>query len=490
MYLLKKPGPAIRNAMPESVHIFDRYVAGDEAAADELFYRYIERLTRLARSRLSASLQHRVDAEDIVMSAYRSFFIGARDGRFAIERSGALWSLLVRITLNKLYRSASHHTAQRRSITREAPLSRDVATTEPSIADAVALADEVEALMRELPEKHRRILELRLQGELIEAIAEKVEVNERTVRRAIETVRAKLVRSAGLPAEWAEVLPKHKPPRPGIAEPLLEASLRYSDFILERQVGIGGMGRVYRATRKSDGAVFAVKYLRKSFLTCHEAVRRFAREASIVTSLEHPNIVGVSGFGKTEAGGFFIAMDFVQGTDLATIAQGSAQTPKQIAAWLLPICDALKHAHLRQVVHCDLKPANILIRDDGVPILTDFGLARRVADGGGIAGLCGTAPFMAPEQVDEAFGTIGTATDVYGLGALLFTVATGRPPFVGDNAVDIMAAVAARREPLRPSSLRLEAACFDQICARCMCPIEDRLTIDQLVGAFRESVPS
>ena len=246
------------------------------------------------------------------------------------------------------------------------------------------------------------------------------------------------------------------------------------------------MGRVYRATRKSDGTIFAIKYLRKSVLKRPGAVERFAEEASTVATLEHPNIVGVHGFGSTNAGGFFIAMDYVSGTDLATIAARGQPTTSQIAEWLLPICDALQHAHSRGVIHCDLKPANILVRDDGVPLLTDFGLAQRTGDGLGRSSLSGTAPFMAPEQIDESLGTIGERTDVYGLGAVVFNLATGQPPFVGARAVDVMADIVSRKEPPRPSDIRKQADDFDQLCARCLCRSENRFDLNELVESLRQ----
>lgn len=109
--------PELAPPLP-SADLLRLLVAGDEDAATTIFERYAERLTRLARSRLAARLATRVDAEDIVMSAYRSFFVAARQGRFELERGGDLWRLLVEVTLHKLYRSAAHHHAQRRSIDR------------------------------------------------------------------------------------------------------------------------------------------------------------------------------------------------------------------------------------------------------------------------------------------------------------------------------------------------------------------------------------
>lgn len=133
-----------------SVEILERYRLGDSQAADELFARYVGRLTLLARSRLSPSLARRTDPEDVVLSAYRSFFIRARDGQLTLARSGDLWRLLVAITLHKVYRQARKQRAERRALAarelesswaKRLQLSRD-----PSPAEAVALADELQAI--------------------------------------------------------------------------------------------------------------------------------------------------------------------------------------------------------------------------------------------------------------------------------------------------------------------------------------------------------
>ena len=178
-----------------TVRLVEQFQAGDASSADELFHRYVERLSRLARSRLSPRLARRVDPEDVVMSAYRSFFLGARDGRFVIQRSGDLWALLVRMTLHKLYRTAAFHRAEKRSIDVEdrTPASLNhIQSDEPTPEEAVALADFLEALLAELPAPHRRMLELRLQGERIPEIAIETGVTERTVRRVLERMRDRL----------------------------------------------------------------------------------------------------------------------------------------------------------------------------------------------------------------------------------------------------------------------------------------------------------
>src|SRR5262245_14009999 len=161
-------------APDQTAAIWERYVAGQEDAASRLFDRYLERLTALARSRLSARFAARVDADDVVMSAYRSLFIGGRDGRFSISRPGDLWRLLVEITLHKLYRTAAHHLAQKRSVRAEGKHADDEHwppnSREPPPDAAAVLADELAAIMKPLKPAARRVLEMRLQGESLAGI--------------------------------------------------------------------------------------------------------------------------------------------------------------------------------------------------------------------------------------------------------------------------------------------------------------------------------
>lgn len=163
---------------------------GDEDASREIFERYLARLTALARSRLAPRLAGRTDPEDIVLSAYRSFFVGARDGRFVLQRSGDLWRLLVSITLHKLYRQVKRHSAESRDVQREKMLEEAHALSrEPTVDEAVALADELEAILKPLDPLLRRVLELRLQGQSLEEIAAITMRSERTVRRSLAELR-------------------------------------------------------------------------------------------------------------------------------------------------------------------------------------------------------------------------------------------------------------------------------------------------------------
>lgn len=185
-----------------SGELLARWRGGDQRAAGELFDRYALRLLGLARSRLSQPLAARVDAEDVVQSVWRSFFIGAKQGRFVLARSGDLWRLLAALAIQKLRRQAEWHSAAKRAIGREfhgdlaeLPDEALIALAEgPSPDEAAAVADEVANLMRRLDEQQRQMLELRLQGCMLEEIAVQTNRSQRTVRRLLEEVRAYLQR--------------------------------------------------------------------------------------------------------------------------------------------------------------------------------------------------------------------------------------------------------------------------------------------------------
>jgi RNA polymerase sigma factor (sigma-70 family) len=183
-----------------SVDLMARWRDGDQRAADLLFHRYADRLVALAHARLSAKIARRANAEDVVQSVYRSFFVNARAGRYSLERSGDLWRLLVGITVHKVRGHVERHTAEKRSIHQESgngawddlgvPL--EALADEPSPAEAAALADEIEEVMNHLDPRQRQVLELRLQGYNLEEIATAVNRSIRTVKRALNAIREQL----------------------------------------------------------------------------------------------------------------------------------------------------------------------------------------------------------------------------------------------------------------------------------------------------------
>lgn len=183
-----------------SANLLARWRAGDQQAATELFQRYAERLVALAQSRLPAKLAGRVDAEDIVQSVYRSFFIAARNGRYVLQRSGDLWRLLLAITLHKVHHQVRHHVAGKRAIGLEQVVGKDGVTDPPiealaqgpSPAEAAALADLLEQAFDGIDPLQRRMIELRLQGCRLDEIAADTGRCVHTVLRAVQRFRRKL----------------------------------------------------------------------------------------------------------------------------------------------------------------------------------------------------------------------------------------------------------------------------------------------------------
>lgn len=441
-----------------SLRLLERFRAGDDRAAGAILARYGARLTALARSRLGARLARRVDPEDVVQSACRSFFGGVRGGQYTLARVGDLWRLLAGITKHKLLHQVRYQTAARRSVAAEVPLdgvhSRHLVARPPGVSDR---ADDLAGLAGRLDPFARRVLELRLRGGSIAAIGVETGRAERTVRRALERVRNLLIDSTEL-----------APTSPGPAPTHLVWTDR--DFLLRRMIGAGGMGKVYAAALRGRTEPVAIKFLRKPLLADPAIVGRFLAEAETVARLRHPRIVGTSGLGRTAGGSYFIVMDLVRGPNLAQIRTPDPVALAEVVRWVRDACEAIEYAHARGVVHCDLKPGNLLLDESRRVRVTDFGLARLL--GGGIpaaAAIEGTAPFMAPEQASSTWGPVDPRTDVYGLGAVLFTLLTGRPPCVGVGVPAILAQVRDAAPVISPASLRpdLPDSLVD-LCRRCL----------------------
>ncbi|MBN1666789.1 MAG: protein kinase [Anaerolineales bacterium] len=200
-------------------------------------------------------------------------------------------------------------------------------------------------------------------------------------------------------------------------------------YYLRVLIGSGGMADVYQAWDSMRSATMAVKVLRRDLSHNPQFSRLFQREAGLLKQLEHPHIVRVYEF-ERENDLAFITMDWVQGQSLAKLVAKIKQpfSPEQISQILQPVCSALYYAHQNQVIHCDVKPSNILIDQNSKTLLTDFGVARVAAeDHQG-----GTAPYMAPEQFSR--GRIDGRTDVYSLGVTLFELLSGGSlPYVGNT---------------------------------------------------------
>ncbi|MCI0339976.1 MAG: protein kinase [Planctomycetales bacterium] len=252
------------------------------------------------------------------------------------------------------------------------------------------------------------------------------------------------------------------------AERPRHASERLGPYELLEEIGRGGMGVVWRARDTRLGREVAVKVMISGEHASPEAIARFMREARAAGQLGvHPNIVPVLDVGE-ESARHYIVMDLVDGKPLDKLIDEGAIAPKRAAEIARQVALGVAHAHRKGILHRDLKPANVLVTRDGVPKLTDFGLARFVEDAGGLTrsgALVGTPHYMAPEQAEGQLDAIGVRTDVYGLGATLYEMLTERPPFDGGTSAQILRQVLLE-EPRAPRRLNpavprdLETVCL------------------------------
>jgi tetratricopeptide (TPR) repeat protein len=245
---------------------------------------------------------------------------------------------------------------------------------------------------------------------------------------------------------------------------------RIPGYAVERLLGRGGMGIVYKARQLRLNRPVALKMLIAGAYAGALERSRFQREAEAVASLRHANIVQIYDVGDHEGWPYF-SMELLEGGSLARALAGTPQPASQAAALVTTLAEAVQAAHRGGIVHRDLKPANILLTADGTPKIADFGLARHF-DGEPILTLSGarmgTPSYMAPEQVVGKASAIGPAADVYALGALLYEMLTGRPPFRGETPSETERQVIAE-EPVPPARLNPRVPRdLETICLKCL----------------------
>jgi hypothetical protein len=239
------------------------------------------------------------------------------------------------------------------------------------------------------------------------------------------------------------------PPRPPAAEPLPAVP----GFEVECELGRGGMGVVYRAKQTALGRAVALKMILAGPHASAADRARFRKEAEAVARLQHPHIVQVFEVGEHD-GRLFFSLEHCAGGSLKDRLDGTPLPPAEAARLVEALARAVHHAHGQGVVHRDLKPANVLFTADAELKVSDFGLAKCAGETGQTASgaILGTPSYMAPEQAEGKGRPVGPAADVYGLGAILYELLTGRPPFKAATAVDTILQVVAD-EPVPPSRL-------------------------------------
>lgn len=213
---------------------------------------------------------------------------------------------------------------------------------------------------------------------------------------------------------------------------------RIGNYIIERQLGSGGMGNVYLGRDETTGAFAAVKELPASLAREDGFVARFHREIEVLRTLNHPQIVRLYGSGADRDTHFY-AMEYVEGETLTQRLKREKRIPwREVLSLGILICGALKAAHDAGIIHRDLKPSNLLLTPDGKVKLTDFGVAQVFAGGKLTAtgGVIGTAEYMSPEQAQGARSS--RRSDLYSLGAVFYVMLVGRPPFSGNGAAEVL----------------------------------------------------
>ncbi len=243
-----------------------------------------------------------------------------------------------------------------------------------------------------------------------------------------------------------------------------------SGYEIEAVLGRGGMGVVFRARHLRLNRRVALKMgLDGSFSTLHDR-ERFQREAEAVATLRHSNIVQIYDVGDANGRPYF-TMEYLEGGSLTWKLAGTPQPARQAASLLATLAGAMHAAHQGGIVHRDLKPANILFAGDGTPKITDFGLARRLEGGSGLtlSGVpLGTPSYMAPEQARGHSRAVGPAVDVYSLGAILYELLTGRPPFRAESAAETVHQLFTQ-DPVSPSRLNGKVPRnLETICLKCL----------------------
>jgi len=229
---------------------------------------------------------------------------------------------------------------------------------------------------------------------------------------------------------------------------------RFGDYEILEEIDRGGMGVVYKARQISLDRLVALKMLLFGPLGSKEFIQRFRVEASAAASLKHPNIIPVHEVGVYQ-GQHYLVMDYVAGQTLSKLTGGQPFRPRRAAACMKKIAEAVHFAHEHGVLHRDLKPSNVLVDLNDEPHVTDFGLAKRLDANSELTlsgQVLGSPNYMSPEQARGARGKVGTYSDVYSLGAILFHLLTGRPPFAAATINDTIRLVL-KQEPITPRTL-------------------------------------
>ncbi len=265
-------------------------------------------------------------------------------------------------------------------------------------------------------------------------------------------------------------VPAPEPHSTAVEKPRGNIGITLGGYEIEGELGRGGMGVVYRARQAKLNRTVALKMLTGHY--GQDELKRFHAEAETVAGLHHTNIVHIYEVGENDGVPFF-SMEFVEGGTLADRLRKEGPPPvREAAALMMSVARALHFAHQNGVVHRDMKPGNVLIDSDGVPKVADFGIAKRLAEEGGLTSsgaVIGTPAYMAPEQARGASRHVGPAADVYALGAMLYEMLTGRPPFLPEDSETAFTDRVLNEDPVSPAYHRPQIPRdIETICMKCL----------------------
>jgi WD40 repeat protein/tRNA A-37 threonylcarbamoyl transferase component Bud32 len=252
------------------------------------------------------------------------------------------------------------------------------------------------------------------------------------------------------------------PAPPGLAQPLSAwpplGTSRFGDYELIEEIARGGMGVVFKARQVSLGRIVAVKMIHRAVLDQEDLLKRFRTEAKATAHLQHPNIVAIHEVGEIDGQPFF-SMDYVPGQSLARLVRERLLPPAQAARYVRIIAGAIHYAHRQGILHRDLKPSNVLVDDNDEPRVTDFGLAKVMTGQTDVTidgTVIGTPSYMPPEQARGHTSSMSARSDVYSLGAMLYDLLCGRPPFRAETPVETLRQVL-EADPVAPRLLNPRA---------------------------------
>jgi serine/threonine-protein kinase len=244
----------------------------------------------------------------------------------------------------------------------------------------------------------------------------------------------------------------------------------FGDYELLEEIARGGMGVVFKARQRKANRIVALKMILSGHLAGEREVQRFHVEAQAAANLDHPGIVPVYDVGEV-GGQHYFSMGFIDGCNLRQYLKANKLSPHEKAALLKEVAEAIAYAHSKGTVHRDLKPANVLVGSEGRPHVTDFGLAKQLDVDSELTAsgqVMGTPSYMAPEQAAGKNDQVGPAADVYALGSVLYEMLTGAPPFIADNALDLVFRVL-EEEPAPPRQFAPDVPVdLEAICLKCL----------------------